>query len=79
MVGSTRGNGELYFGVADLYPGQGFETTKGLTIPEAEDQNTLVDDEETAQQAQSKVNPVTNRGMLITIAIFVFVIFLFSK
>lgn len=61
----------LNFGMADLYPNMGFYTTRSITVPEAEDQNTLVDDQKLAEQTQVSHNPASSKAILISIAVFI--------
>lgn len=65
--------GALNFGMADLYPNMGFYNTRSLTVPEAEDQNTLVDDQKLAESAQVTHNPASTKAILISIAVFLVV------
>lgn len=68
--------GGLYFSMADVYPNMGFGTTRLLTVPEAEDQNSLVDNQEAAEQAQVRHNPASSKSILFSIMIIVLVMVL---
>ncbi|WP_434785682.1 hypothetical protein [Bacillus velezensis] len=72
------GLGEMFFHTADLYPNTGFLTTKGSTVPEAADQNAMVDDTDMAEKADTRQNPVTSKQILLGFAIIFFTVFLFS-
>ena len=72
------GLGELFFHAADLYPNMGFMTTRSATVPEAEDQNTLVDDEDAAKEVDVKQNPITYKQILLGFGIIFLFVFLFS-
>jgi len=64
-------NNGLNFGMADLYPNMGFTTTRSLTVPEADDQHSLVDHGEKAEEAQPKHNPATSKAILIGVGVFI--------
>jgi hypothetical protein len=64
--------------IADLYPNQGFTNSRYLSIPEAEDQNTLVDNQELAEEKQVKHDPVQSKSILWAVLIFVAVMVLLS-
>lgn len=68
--------GELSFSMSDLYPAMAFATTRMQTIPEAEDQNTLVDDQEAAEQTDVQQNPQQRKNIVLSLIIFVIVIIL---
>lgn len=68
----------LNFGLSDLYPGSGFVTTRDLTIPEAADQNTMVDDQKLADQATAKQDPSATRNILIAFGVLGLLIVLTS-
>lgn len=75
---AQMGLGELFFHAADLYPNMGFMTTRSATVPEAEDQNTLVDDEDAAKEVDVKQNPITYKQILLGFGIIFLFVFLFS-
>lgn len=54
--------GSLGFMLPDLYPGSlyGWGTTKDLTLVSSQDQQTLIDDEDTAQMADG-ADPTVNQ------------------
>lgn len=58
----------LYFSQSDLYPSFAGVSTRMLSVPEAEDQNTLVDDEELAKANPVNVNPATSKSIWISVA-----------
>jgi hypothetical protein len=62
----------------DLYPNMGYLSTRGQSIPEAEDQNTLVDDQDLAESKQVNHNPVMSKKMLITMIVIAAIVLLFS-
>jgi hypothetical protein len=62
----------------DLYPNMGFISTRGNSIPEAEDQNTLVDDQDLAESKQVHHDPVISKKMFITIGIIIAIVLLLS-
>lgn len=71
---------QMGFSMADLYPGMaGYYTTRLTTVPEASDQNALVDDEETAQDVAVHTTPVQHRNMFLTIVSVLVLMFVFSK
>lgn len=73
----NQGN-SMNFGMADIYPNLGFYTTRSLTVPEAEDQNTLVDDQKLAEAQKVTHNPASSKSILISIAIFIVVMVLLA-
>lgn len=70
-------NGMHHF-MSDIYPGQ--FNTRDLALPEAEDQNTLVDDQKLAEKAQvNNHNPATSKKIWLSIAAALAVVFLLSR
>jgi hypothetical protein len=72
------GYGELSFGLADLYPNMGFMTTRDLSLPEPDDQKTLVDDQALAEKHDTTQDPMTSKGMWIGLSILVAIMVIFS-
>jgi capsular polysaccharide biosynthesis protein len=69
----------LNFTMADLYPGMaGYYTTRTTTVPEAEDQNALVDDEEASRENSVHTSPAAHRNMFMSIAVVVAIMMLYS-
>ncbi|MFE2710183.1 hypothetical protein [Streptomyces mirabilis] len=75
---SQMGIGEMFYHAADLYPNMGFMSTRTSTVPEAEDQMSLVDDEDTAKEHDVKQDPITSKQILLGFGIVFLVVFLFS-
>lgn len=71
-------SGQLSFSYSDAYPTMGGIDTRTQTVPEAEDQNTLVDDEDLAQANPVQVTQTSNRVMWSSIAAVVIIIFLLN-
>lgn len=71
--------GQMNFGLADAYPGMGFWTTRQQTVPEAEDQMALVDDEDLAHDNPDlhKTN-LTRRSLWFSVAAILGLVFLLS-
>jgi hypothetical protein len=73
-MGAREMPAEMGHYMKDLYPNQGFNSTYGLTQPEAEDQVAMVDDQKTAE-ANVQVDPAKNKGiwmaLLITVALII--------
>ncbi|MCY8507874.1 hypothetical protein, partial [Bacillus atrophaeus] len=53
-------------------------TARSATVPEAEDQMSLVDDEDTAKEHDVRQNPITNKQILLGFGIVFLFVFLFS-
>lgn len=71
--------GSMNFGLADLYPGMGFWTTRGETVPEADDQLALVDDEDAAHNnPELGKSQLTHRSLWVSIAVIFGIVFLLS-
>lgn len=68
----------LYFSQSDLYPSYGGVSTRMLSVPEAEDQNTLVDDEDLAKANPVNVAPATSKSIWISVAVVFAVIILLN-
>lgn len=68
----------LNYGYSDMYPSMGGLSTRIQTVPEAEDQNTLVDDEELAQQNPAQVTNASNKSMMLSVLAVVVVIFVLN-
>jgi hypothetical protein len=62
---------DYYMG--DLYPNLAYFSTRAETIPEAADQTTLVDQQETSQKNPINISPETNRSIWWSVG-FVFVL-----
>lgn len=71
------GNGLNHF-MGDLYPNMGFSNSRYLSIPEADDQHTLVDNEEQAKEHQVKHSPADSKKILLAIGLFLLVFVLLS-
>lgn len=67
----------LNFYARDIY-GTGYADTRNQTVPEADDQMALVDDEELAVKNPVNQDPAIPRNMLIGIIVMIVVIFAFS-
>ena len=65
--------GALNFSFGDIYPNLGSGTTRLLTVPEAEDQTSLVDDQEMAQAAQVQHSPQASKNIILSL-IIIFVV-----
>ena len=70
--------GGLYFNMADMYPNMGMSTTRLQTVPEAADQNSLVDDQDAAEATQAKHGTASSKSILISIGIFLVVMVLLA-
>lgn len=68
----------LYFSQSDVYPSFAGVSTRMLSVPEAEDQNTLVDDEELAKANPVTVSPATNKSIWVSVAVVFAVIVLLN-
>lgn len=77
-MSTQMGLGEMFFHTGDLYPNLGFLSTRSATVPEPEDQMSLVDDEDTAKEHDVKQDPVTSKQILLGFGIVFLVVFLFS-
>ncbi len=77
-MNAQMGLGEMFFHTGDLYPNLGFLSTRSATVPEPEDQMSLVDDEDTAKEHDVKQDPVTSKQILLGFGIVFLVVFLFS-
>jgi hypothetical protein len=70
----------ISYSMADLYPGMsGYYTTRTTTVPEAEDQTALVDDEELAKETSIHTTPQKHRNIFLSIITVIVVMFVFSK
>lgn len=68
----------LHHFMSDLYPGQ--MGTRDLSLAEPEDQNTLVDDQKLANQAQvTKHDPVKSKKIWLSIVAALAVVILLSR
>lgn len=67
-------SGAINFSMTDLY-GAGYGGTTDMTIPEAADQNALVDDESAAEtvaaQSKNKVNVFLAIALVVVIALVI--------
>lgn len=72
---------ETSFFMRDVYSTMGHATTRTETIPDAEDQNTLVDDQKLAEQEQiSRSNPAgQHKNVMLGIGLIVIIIFVLGK
>lgn len=68
----------LNFSMADFYPTYGGISTRTQTVPEAEDQNTLVDDEELAKANPVSVTSASHKNVWVSIAVVFAIIILLN-
>ena len=62
------GTGFMGFSMADMYPDMaGYYTTRTTTVPSAQEQNTLVDSEESANQVGITATPVQHKNIFLLI------------
>lgn len=74
------GVGALNFSMADLYPGMaGYYGTRQTTIPEASDQQALVDNEDAAKENSVHTTPTQHRNILIGIIVAVVALVLLGR
>ncbi|HDR7311501.1 TPA: hypothetical protein QCX08_004009 [Bacillus cytotoxicus] len=71
--------GELSHFMKDLYPNMGFQNTTYTTIPEAEDQNALVDDQKVAEESQKADNKAGHKNIMLGIVLILIIMFLLGK
>lgn len=70
----------LNFAMADLYPGMaGTYGTRQTTIPEATDQQALVDNEEAAKDMSVHTTPTQHRNIFIGILAAVVLLFVLGR
>jgi len=55
--------------MADLYPNMGFNSTSFITVAEAEDQVSLVDDQKTAVDMKVTHDPIVSRNIWVSVGI----------
>lgn len=71
-------NNGMHHYMSDIYPGQ--FGTRDLSLAEAEDQNTLVDDQKLAEKAQvTSHDPGKSKKIWLSIAAALAVVFLLSR
>jgi hypothetical protein len=74
------GQGQMSFLMSDVYPGMyGHYDTRATTIPEAEDQQALVDDDEAARENSVHTSPAQHRNIFVSIIVVFIFMFLVSK
>lgn len=71
--------GELSHYMKDLYPNMGFENTTYLSIPEAEDQQAMVDDQKVAEETAKSSNKAGHKNILLGIILLVIIMFVLGK
>ncbi|QWG70200.1 hypothetical protein EXW32_27820 (plasmid) [Bacillus mycoides] len=71
--------GELSHFKKDLYPNLGYENTSFLTIPEAEDQQAMVDDQKVAEETAKSSNKAGHKNILLGIVLLVIIMFVLGK
>ncbi|PED82316.1 hypothetical protein CON65_12595 [Bacillus pseudomycoides] len=72
---------ETFFHMRDAYNNMGHTTTRAMTIPDAEDQATMVDDQELAEQAQTQVTqkPGQGKNIMLGLALIFIIMFVLGK
>jgi hypothetical protein len=73
------GVGALNFGLADLYgSSMGFYQTRQQSIPEADDQDALVDEPEVSARNPHNVDPAKHKSIFVSVGVVLVLIFLMS-
>ncbi|AGT13372.1 hypothetical protein O144_gp13 [Bacillus phage Wip1] len=71
--------GELSHFKKDLYPNLGFENTSYLSIPEAEDQQAMVDDQKVAEETARTSNKAGHKNIMLGIVLLIIIMFVLGK
>ncbi|MDA2733461.1 hypothetical protein PDR34_27430 [Bacillus cereus] len=71
--------GEMSHYMKDLYPNMGFQNTTYQTIPEAEDQQALVDDQKIAEETGKMENKAGHKNIMLGIVLILIIMFVLGK
>lgn len=71
--------GEMNHFMKDLYPNMGFQNTTYTTIPEAEDQQALVDDQKIAEESAKQKNSGGHKNIMLGIILLIIIMFVLGK
>lgn len=73
------GVGAMNFGLADLYgPGYGFYRTNQQSIPEADDQEALIDESEKIKDNPHNVDPKQQKSIFVAVGVVLMLVVFLS-